>query len=383
MDKSERITAPDGQLAPGRAGYRLQVCEALENQAWDRFVAQMPEGHHVQTSLWGRAQAQFSWRPVRVIARQGDEIVAGAQILMRAVAPGSHIGSSLRGPLMAEEDPDLARLVVEQLVALVRAYRIRHLTLQPGSGAASLEHALTARGFRPGPLDLVLPATVLVDLSPDLEAILARMQAKTRYNIRLGQRKGITVREGTADDIGTFYRLLVATSQRQQFVTDTEAYFAALWDVFAPRGLIKLFLAECEGEVVSAFLNIAFGDTVIYKRGAWSGQHGNKHPNEALHWAAMAWAKAQGYRHYDFDGIPRLAADLALQGQPLSPELQKTVAAFKLGFGGRVVLLPPVYEYVANPILRWGYYSVFPRVKDAPLVRRALRFVRSQIRRSR
>jgi peptidoglycan pentaglycine glycine transferase (the first glycine) len=203
------------------------------------------------------------------------------------------------------------------------------------------------------------------------------MNPKTRYNIRLSQRKGITIREGTSSDIATFHRLLVATSKRQHFVTDSEAYFSSLWNIFSAHGYIKLLLAEYEGDVVSAFLEIPFGETVVYKRGAWSGLQGNRHPNEGLHWTAITWAKSQGYRYYDFDGIHPGVAQAIVQGETLPAEAVKTVASFKLGFGGEVVLLP-VYDYIYNPLLRWGYNAVFPRIRDSALINKALQHVRSR-----
>ena len=46
----------------------------------------------------------------------------------------------------------------------------------------------------------------------------------------------------------------------------------------------------------------------------------------------------------------------------------ETVALFKLGFGGRIVLSPGAYDYLANPLLRWGYTTVIPRIATWPIV---------------
>ena len=373
MPGVERASLPERVASGQNTAFRIEIRETLEDRDWDRFLAQTEGGHHVQTSLWARVQAQFGWRPVRVLVYEGASLVAGVQILTRSFGVAGSIGNAIRGPVLARNDATLARRVVEPLADVVKERRIRHLIMQPAAGMGLLEAPLVAQGFRPSSMVSILPATVIVDLSADPERLLAGMHSKTRYNIRLGERKGLTVREGTADDLGTFYRLLVATSERQGFTTDSQAYFETLWDVFAPEGHIKLFLAEYDGEAVSAFLYIGFGDTLVYKRGAWSGQHGSKHPNELLHWKVMGWAKEQGYRQYDFDGITLPVAQAAIAGQPLPPELRKTVAAFKLGFGGKVVQLPPVYEQIRNPVLRWGYDTLFPYIKDSPLTRRLLR----------
>jgi lipid II:glycine glycyltransferase (peptidoglycan interpeptide bridge formation enzyme) len=164
-------------------------------------------------------------------------------------------------------------------------------------------------GFRPTSLELAPTATTIVDLEPDVEQILAKMPSKRRYNLRLSQRKGITVREGTEADISTFYRLLQITGQRQSFVPEPEYYLAGMWRILYPHGNIRMFLAEWEGEAIAGTFLVPFGDTVLFKRGAWSGQHGTVFPNEAMHWAGMQWARENGYRFYDLEGIDRDVAE--------------------------------------------------------------------------
>ena len=48
--------------------------------------------------------------------------------------------------------------------------------------------------------------------------MLARMKQKTRYNLRLAQKKGVTVRAGTAADLPMLYRMYAETSVRDGFL---------------------------------------------------------------------------------------------------------------------------------------------------------------------
>jgi len=102
--------------------------------------------------------------------------------------------------------------------------------------------------------------------------------------------------------------------------------------------------------------------TVLAKRGGWPGRHGRRHPNRVLHWTVIKWAKAQGYRHYDFEGIDLRAARAIVHGKPLPDSLQQTPTSFKLGFGGQVTLFSEAYDYVYNPFLRWAYNTVSPKI---------------------
>ena len=111
-------------------------------------------------------------------------------------------------------------------------------------------------------------------------------------------------------DVAAFHAMLEATARRQGFETNSIDYFLNLFDALEPDGQCVLFLAESNGVAVSALLLIIFGDSVVYKRGAWSGRDGNLHPNEFLHWSAMLWAKERGCKRYDFDGIDPDAYDV-------------------------------------------------------------------------
>jgi peptidoglycan pentaglycine glycine transferase (the first glycine) len=195
------------------------------------------------------------------------------------------------------------------------------------------------------PSSLTVKESVLIDLSNSLDFILSKMRKTTRYDIRASQRRGITIRDGRLEDLDIFYRLLLATARRQAFSTLEKDYLHEVWNQFSRGGHIKMFLAEFEGKSVSAALMISFGDTMTYWKGAWSGEHGSRYPNEALQWA------------YDLGGINRAFAKNALAGDTSKPG--HSVGFYKLGFGGQVELFPEALIYLYNPTLRrlWSLIS--------------------------
>ncbi len=356
--------------------YEVHVSGRVIASEWDAFLAEMPGGLNVQSSLWARVKALAGWRAVRFTVTRAGRIVAGAQILFRLLAFGIAAGYVPRGPVLAFDDPELAELVLGRLHQVARAHRIQYLIVQPPGNSPALVDRLSASGSLPGSFELVPTATVLVDLGRDLDSIMAALQSKTRYNIRVGQRKGVAIRQGTADDLGIFYRLHVITGRRHRFPVYPERYFCETWRILHPGGHIKLFIAEWEGEPLSAQLLLPFGDTVKYWRGAWSGECGNLHPNEAMHWNAIAWAKSQGYRYYDFDGINRRIAARILEGENHRGGMPRTIDSFKLGFGGQVTLYPPAREFIYSRAARSAYVTLFPRIRRWQLVARAKRAIR-------
>jgi lipid II:glycine glycyltransferase (peptidoglycan interpeptide bridge formation enzyme) len=294
-------------------------------------------------------------------------------MLIRSIPLAGAAGYVCRGPVCAEGYSNLAPLVVRELHTLARLRRVRYLAIQPPGDGDALAAELLGSGFWGSPFSMSQPtATVRMDLCKSHDALMAGMHSSTRRNVNKGLRSGIVVRRGTERDVSTFCRLLADTGRRQGFAPDDEEYISRLYRIFEPRGWLGLFLAEYNGEPVSAALTIAFGDTVYYKRGAWSGKHRELRPNEMMHWEMMRWAKAQGYSYYDFDGIKPECARAVLRGEPMPQELNRSVNSFKIGFGGRIVLLPSVYSYVYNPLLRKACRAI-PAVSELRLVRWALR----------
>jgi lipid II:glycine glycyltransferase (peptidoglycan interpeptide bridge formation enzyme) len=201
-----------------------------------------------------------------------------------------------------------------------------------------------------------------IDLTPDPEEILGQMRTSTRANVRRSGRKGIVIRQGTEDDLDIFMQLHAASSQRQGFSTASEEYFAHMWRIFAPAGRGALLISEYNGQAISAMLAVGFGKTVWAKRFGWSGEQPKRCPNEGLLWATMQWAKSQGYHWFDQDGIKWDAAQALLNDQPMPESVKRSPSNFKLGFGGQPLLFPKGYVYVYNPVFRYGYTSLFPKL---------------------
>lgn len=376
--ETEQLDFVANPIATIDASYQLVVSYEIEDSDWDAFLAETPGGHHVQTSLWAQVKALLGWRTARVVVRRDEQIVAGAQILIRSLPVFGAIGYISKGPLFASDDPALVELVIKELHQIAKAHHIQYLALQPPNNGQALASQLPDWGFQPISTEMMPTATALIYLTKNLDVILADMNPTTRYNIRLGQRKEVTVREGTEHDLHTYHHILTLTGQRQNFSVFPKEYYLEMWRVFSPHGYIKLFLAEYKGEVVSAQLAIPFGDTVINKLSVWSGRYGNRRPNEVLQWSTIEWAKSEGYQYYDLEGIKPEAAKAILNQEPLPDSLRQTVTSFKLGFSKDVILFPGAYAHIHNPYLRWAYNIIFPKVADQPVVKHALNRLRTQ-----
>ncbi len=316
---------------------QFRLVENPDPRVWDDFVCSQ-DGHLLQSSAWGELKTRFGWMATRLALERGGEIIAAAQILFRRLPLGLRLAYVPRGPVVDPYDGQVLAALVEAMSTTARAHGAFALKLEPNWLDDQLARGLPPplRGWRPGPSHQP-QMTIHVDLTRDLDAILAQMKPKWRYNIRLSARKGVSVREGTTADLPLFYRLLQTTSARDRFAIHSLAYYRAAFDLL--REHARLFIAEFRGEPLAAIFVTAFGKQAIYLYGASSNEHRECMPNHALHWAAIQWARTRGCAQYDLWGV----ADPGLY-------------QFKQGFGGNVVRYAGAYDKVFSPA-RFALYT--------------------------
>ncbi len=330
--------------------------EALPSPApadWDRFVAAHPAGHLLQLCAWGALKARFGWADERVGLVEDGGLVAGAQVLYRRLPPGlGCLAYVPRGPLVDWAD---AEQTAALLAALDRAARSRSalaLTVEPDlPDEPAHRERLRALGFRPSPLGSVQPRrTLVVDIAPAEEAILAAMKSKTRYNVRLAARRGVTVRRGEESDLPAFYALIAATATRDGFGIHPPAYYEAAYRLLAPQGRVQLLLAEVEGQPVAAVMVFALPPRSWYFYGASGNAQREKMPTYLLQWEAMRWAREQGCTSYDLWGVPDADADELESGFTTRRDGLWPVYRFKRGFGGRLMRSVGAWDRVYAPL---------------------------------
>lgn len=353
------------------SSFNFEVSDSANDPEWDLFMASSPFGNHVQSSLWAQVKKLNGWSSKRIKVYEDKRIVGGAQLLFRRTRFLGQVGYIPKGPILDANDIALEDELLQRIQTIVTAENIRVFFVQPPGHDRFVER-LFHFGFRACPVETAPTATLLVDLSYDLDQIIARMTKSMRNAVRRSQNRGIVVREGTRDDLPAFHRLLSATGRRRGFTVFDLDYYQGMWDILESGGYFKLFLGELNGEAVSAKYCIPFGDRVVAKQIGWSGEHSRLHPNEALDWFALQWSKDHGYRYYDLEGIERPAAQALIDGEDLPPEYAKSPTAYKMKFGGDVHLDPVAYCYVANPVLRAAYNSFGSRILKWSIFQKAI-----------
>lgn len=269
-------------------------------------------------------------------------MMAGAQILFRSMPLGLRLAYIPRGPVVDFNDNNTVSQLFDATFRIAKSRGAFALKLEPNVLATT---KLQLETCNLQPASSIQPRTTIhLDLTRNLDTILAQMKPKWRYNIRLADRKGIVVRPGSRDDVSTFYHLMQITSERDKFAVHSMDYYSTAFDLFTARDYARLFVAEYEHEPLAMIFVTAFGGEAIYLYGASSNAHRERMPNHALHWSAIQWAKERGCVRYDLWG---LGATTDADAQTAHGLYQ-----FKQGFGGEMVQYIGGYDAVFS---RWRY----------------------------
>jgi peptidoglycan pentaglycine glycine transferase (the first glycine) len=366
----------------------------LIHQSWDELIATLPSPHFLQTSEWARVKAAGGWEPwYAVWTSDGDchieqdvalfsslsSLPLAACLILKRPVPIPGLGAKLcilycpKGPLLDWSDAPLRRRVLDDLQSFARAQGAIFLKLDPDvvlgrglpgaedeitePGGVAVREELSRRGWRFSIEQIQFRNTVLLDVSPSEDDMLARMKQKTRYNVRLAAKKGVTVRVGGEADWPLLYRMYAETALRDGFVIRDEAYYQTVWRLFdnSSEPLAQPLIAEVGGEPVAAIFLFAFGGRAYYVYGMSREAHREAMPNYLLQWEAMRWAKTRGCMLYDLWGAPDEFDER---------DSMWGVFRFKEGLGGRVVRTLGAWDYVTNTLGYVLYAQVMPRVLD-------------------
>lgn len=345
--------------------------ETYQGSAWDDTIASLPGAHVLQTWEWGQFKAAYGWKPLPQVWREDGKVTAAALVLERKAPGGLRVLYVPRGPLVDWGDIPRAQQVLRDLQDLARRRGAIFIKIDPelitgygipgsegdreDAGGNTLLAAMRGFGWRYSQEQIQFRNTAWLDLSGSEDDWLARMKQKTRYNLRLAQRKGVQVRSGGVEDLPLLYHLYAETSVRDGFVIRPEDYYRKVWRAFIERGMAEPLLAEVDGEVVAGLVLFSFAGRAWYLYGMSSQSHREKMPNYLLQWEAMRRAKARGCSVYDLWGAPEVFAD----GDPLWG-----VFRFKEGLGSTVVRTCGAWDFPSHPLPYLLYTRILPRILD-------------------
>ena len=319
----------------------MEIKEILVEKPWEEFLTNISHTPFLQSWAWGEFQERLGFSHRRLGIYQGKELVGVCAVYLGRRKLGS-FAYVPHGPVFKAFDGGMAKAVLAALVDLARQEKVDYLRLDPnwevGKDQQSLLAATSQAGGRTLLLDLVLPE----------EELLAGLRKTTRYLVRKGEQLGIKV-ERTADPemLNNFHRLMKLTQTRQNFTPQTRTYLDEQFAELSSRRMVELSLALYQGEIISAAIEVSYGDTTTYLHGA--SLKSEVPASHVLLWENIKEAKKDGRSYYDFWGIAPEGAD------PRHPWWGYTL--FKSGFGGYPHDYLGSWDFSFNPKY-WGVWAV-------------------------
>ena len=333
----------------------------------------------LQSDFWGAFKGRFGWQALAFEAEwddgEGGTSRTPLLVLCRSLGFGFSLAYVPWGPQLPDFFPSDEAVRGEALKDLAFAVK-SHLSPDTAfirfdppwytEGKDSLPPPIPSPFVRSS-ADIQAPDTVLIDLTPPLDDILAQMKSKWRYNARLALKKGVTVRRALPEEIGVFYDLLKETARRDGIaIHGSEYYQTLLANKAEENGIdVRLYLAEHEGDVLAGIVTLFRGFEAVYMYGASSDKKRSLMSPYALQVKALEDAKASGCGQYDLFGIPPNA-------DPAHP--MAGLYLFKTGFGGRIIHRPGSWDFPCRPLP----YRLF---RLAERVRKNLRTLKKKSRR--
>jgi lipid II:glycine glycyltransferase (peptidoglycan interpeptide bridge formation enzyme) len=331
----------------------IQMIEAVTQDnldEYENFVQAHPKGHFLQSHPWSRLKSDWEWDAF-LCRRESGEIAGSMAVLSRKV-PGLPftLCYGCRGPVCDPHDAETVSALFAEARALAKRRRAYNLKIDPDLPADDDRFAALAvsAGFKPAKktdgFETVQPRFVFrlrtENRTPD--EVLASFHQKWRYNIRLAERKGVTVRVADENSLDEFNRLMAETGARDGFVVRGKEYFRRMLQTMGKHA--RLYMVDVDGTAVAGAVAIHYGDKVWYLYGASDTAHRSYMPCYLMQWAMIQWALELNCRLYDFRGVSGFVSeDNPLYG----------LYRFKKGFNGDFTEFIGEFDMVLHPWVNW------------------------------
>ena len=297
----------------------------------------MRDMHPLQAKEWGVFREKTGVKVVRT------------DNLQLTIHPVPHmrftIGYLPKGPLPTKQ-------MLIELERIGREEKCIFIQLEPNiENAENLKLKIENLGLVPSAHPLFTKYTFILDLTKSEEELLKHMHPKTRYNIRVAEKKGVKVVEDNSDKAFEDYlKLTRETTQRQNFYAHSERYHRLMWGTLRSKNNEKepkndvltahLFEATYENEVLVAWIVFVLGDTLYYPYGASSNNHRETMASNLMMWEVIKFGKRLGLKKFDMWG--------SMSQHPDVKDPWYGFHRFKQGYGGKLVEFLGSYDLVLD-----------------------------------
>ncbi len=277
---------------------------------------------YIQSSKYTRltqvmewAKVKKNWKSEIVYLEENGNVTSSMLLLIQSMKiAGYNMMYAPRGPVCDAGDIETIKKLINEAQPLIKKYKVAMLKFDPQiEFSEELNKLYISNGFRtsgtnPDHDELIQPVheAVLNLENKSYDELMKGFAEKTRYNIRLSARKGVTVRYShSEDDLKVFYKLYEITTKRDKIGKRAYEYFKSMLDAYDENHL-RVYVTSADGVDLSAAIAITYGEEMFYLYGASSNEKRNLMPNYAMQSEMIKWAIEKGCKLYNFGGILHL-----------------------------------------------------------------------------
>jgi lipid II:glycine glycyltransferase (peptidoglycan interpeptide bridge formation enzyme) len=323
-----------------------------ERKSYNELVS-----HPLQSYEWGEFREKTGVKVIRKGKEQNGKLTAALTLTFHKIPKTNlTIGYLPKGSFPTKE-------LLEELKIIGRENNCVFIQLEPNViSDEKSKNKLNNLGLHLSHHPLFTKFTFTLDLTKSEEELRANMHQKTRYNIRVAEKRGVTVKENSTDEaFNKYLELTDDTTTRQKFYAHTHAYHRTQWEILPHtknENMLSshLLTAQFEKEVLAAWILFIFNDILYYPYGASSSTHRDKMASNLIMWEAIQFGKKMGCTSFDMWG--------ALGKNPDTTDPWYGFHRFKENYGAVHTEFIGSYDYVLNPslykiykgldMLRWG-----------------------------
>jgi peptidoglycan pentaglycine glycine transferase (the first glycine) len=365
----------------------------LTKDSWNDFISSQTHSQFLESWEWGEFQESAGNKIFRLGVEANGKMAAAALLIKKSLVGGFSYIYCPRGPVTGSHNinriayNDLLEFLLNEIKGIAKKEKCIFLRFEPeitisedlGNQESRVEkfnpaclpdgQACAGMAIK-RTIDIQPAKTLILDLSIPETDLLGEMHQKTRYNIRLAEKKGIEIKEASPERFDEFWNLMKETKDRDGFRLHGKEHYKKLISNFQParpasftgrqanaspisdlpkeKFYIKIYGAFFENRMIAANIVTFFGDTVTYMHGASSNGHRNLMAPYALQWQTIKLARNMNYKYYDFYGIDEAK--------------WPGVTRFKRGFGGEEKIYPGTFD-LAFDRMAYGIYGILRKIK--------------------
>lgn len=312
-----------------------------EATAKDRELVDKWARHPLQSWEWGEFRQETGVTVTRLIQEREKQTGEVFQITWHKIPKTKRfIGYCPKSAIPDEE----ALSEIAQIAKEKKAIMVKFEPNVKASAKAELQIESLAKKFifikgKP----LFTKYSFQLDIAKSEEELLKGMHQKTRYNLRLAEKRGVKIREdNTEKGFEEYWQLMEETTKRQKFFAHTKNYHRKMWQTMIGSGMGHLFKAVYEGETLTTWILFELNQVLYYPYGASSNKHREVMANNLMMWEAIKFGKKQGCLSFDLWG--------SLGPEPDTKDPWYGFHRFKQGYGAELVEFAGSYDLVTNQV---------------------------------